>query len=91
MSIILPKDLEEILRARSASEAEIEAFLRAAVTEKLRAEPAPVEPPAEPLGPYSRAYEMGKHLFGKYDLGREDLAENSETILRDRLDAKHRR
>ena len=55
-------------------------FARAAILEKLEREASKPTP-----------YELGKHLFGRFDSGRDDLATNSEKILREKLRAKHRR
>jgi Arc/MetJ-type ribon-helix-helix transcriptional regulator len=55
-------------------------FVRAAILEKLERE-----------GKKRTPYELGKHLFGRFDSGRDDLATNSEKILREKLRAKHRR
>jgi hypothetical protein len=38
-----------------------------------------------------RLYEVGKNRFGKYGSGRGDLAENAESILRERFRAQARR
>lgn len=37
------------------------------------------------------AYELGKHLFGKFSSGRSDLSVNYKKILREKLRAKHSR
>ena len=54
----------------------------AAELEKLAREPGKNHP---------SAFELGKHLFGKYGSGRSGLSENAEQILREKLRAKHRR
>ncbi len=58
----------------------LSAFVRAAIAEKLERE---VKKPTP--------YELGKHLFGRHGSGRDDLATNSEEILRDMFRAKRRR
>jgi Arc/MetJ-type ribon-helix-helix transcriptional regulator len=55
----------------------LSAFVRAAIAEKLERE-----------GKKPTPYELGKHLFGRHSSGREDLAENSEQILREKFRAK---
>jgi plasmid stability protein len=37
------------------------------------------------------AYELGKHVFGRYSSGRTDLSARSEEIAREKSRAKHRR
>jgi Arc/MetJ-type ribon-helix-helix transcriptional regulator len=54
-------------------------YVRAAIAEKLDRETKKPTP-----------YELGKHLFGRYSSNREDLAENSELILREMFRAKRR-
>jgi len=56
----------------------LSAFVRAAIIEKLERE-----------GKKPTPYELGKHVFGRRS-SREDLAENSERILRERFRAKRR-
>jgi len=58
----------------------VSAFVRAAIAEKLDREAKKPTP-----------YELGKHLFGRYSSDRDDLAENSEAILREMFRAKRRR
>lgn len=69
--------LRRLLKARGSS---LSAFVRAAIAEKLEREAKKPTP-----------YELGKHLFGRYSSDREDLAENSEEILREMFRAKCRR
>jgi predicted DNA-binding protein len=38
-----------------------------------------------------RAWNVGKHLFGRYGSGKGNLARDSERIVREAIDAKHRR
>jgi hypothetical protein len=83
ITVRLPQDIEAQLRARlEAEKQELSAFVREAIAEKLERDDATKKP---------SAYELGKHLFGKYSSGRDDLAENSEQILREMLSAKNRR
>ncbi len=37
------------------------------------------------------AWELGKDLFGKVGSGRSDLSRNRKRIVRDKLNARHRR
>ena len=37
------------------------------------------------------AWELGKDLFGKVGSGRSDLSRNRQQIVRDKLNARHRR
>ena len=37
------------------------------------------------------AWELGKDLFGKVGSGRSDLSRNRKQIVRDKLNARHRR
>ncbi len=37
------------------------------------------------------AWELGKDLFGKVGSGRSDLSQNRKQIVRDKLNARHRR
>lgn len=82
ITVRLPEKLEADLRARlDKLDMGLSEFVRQAIAEKLEREP-----------PESRsAYELGKHLFGKYSSGRSDVSENYEQILREKLRAKHRR
>ena len=84
ITVKLPDKLEAELRARvDAQKLELSEFVRQAIAEKLEREPAAME-----AGRPS-AYELGKHLFGRYESERSDLAENYEQILREKLRAKH--
>ena len=69
--------LRRVLKQKGGT---VSAFVRAAVAEKLDREAKKPTP-----------YELGKHLFGRYSSDREDLAENSEEILREMFRAKCRR
>jgi len=82
ITIRLPAKLEADLRTRLGTRrAKLSDFVRDAIAEKLEREPA--EPPS--------AYDLGKHLFGKYGSGRSDLSTNRKAILTEALRAKHRR
>lgn len=82
ITVRLPKDLEAELRTRLADEdIALSDYVRDAIAEKLRREQERNPSP----------YELGRELFGKYASGRSDLSENAESILRERLLAKHRR
>jgi Arc/MetJ-type ribon-helix-helix transcriptional regulator len=83
ITIRLPDEFEAKLRARlESTDTALSEFVRMAIAEKLEREP-PLEKPS--------AYELGKHLFGKYTSGRDDLAENADAIVREAILAKHRR
>ena len=69
--------LRRLLRQKGGS---LSAFVRAAIAEKLERE-----------GKRPTPYELGKHLFGRYGSGHDDLATNSEEILRDMFRARRRR
>jgi hypothetical protein len=71
-------DLRMVLEAKGITLSE---FVREAIAEKLGREASPPPSPAE----------LGKHLFGRYGSGRDDLASNRKAILAEILDAKHRR
>jgi Arc/MetJ-type ribon-helix-helix transcriptional regulator len=82
ITIRLPDEFEAKLRARlENSDMALSEFVRNAIAEKLEREP-PQDRPS--------AYELGKHVFGKYTSGRPDLAENAEQILKEMFDAKRR-
>lgn len=66
--------LRRLLRHKGGT---VSAFVRAAIAEKLEREAKKPTP-----------YELGKHLFGRYSSEREDLAENSEEILREMFRTK---
>ena len=81
ITVRLPEKLEADLRARlDTLDVDLSEFVRQAISEKLEREPAKS----------TSAYELGKHLFGKYSSGRSDLSQNHERILREKLRAKHR-
>jgi Arc/MetJ-type ribon-helix-helix transcriptional regulator len=83
ITIRLPDEFEAKLRARlENSDIALSDFVRSAIAEKLEREPPPEKP---------SAYELGKHLFGKYSSDRDDLAENADAIVREAVLAKHRR
>lgn len=47
--------------------------------------------PDYPAGDARRAWELGRHVFGKFDSGRSDLSEQHEEHLAEFFRAKHRR
>ncbi|MBU0499481.1 MAG: ribbon-helix-helix protein, CopG family [Gammaproteobacteria bacterium] len=81
ISIRLDKSIEESLRQRLQIDGvSLSDFIRDAIREKLgraEGEPSP--------------YELGKALFGRFGSGRDDLSSRRKTLLREKLDAKHRR
>lgn len=83
ITVRIPDDIEAKLRARlEASDVPLSEFVRMAIAEKLEREPQPES---------KSAYELGKHLFGKYSSGRSDISENADRIVAEIIDAKHRR
>ena len=82
ITVRLPVKVEADLRARlDRTRAGLSDFVREAIAEKLDREPS-----ARPS-----AYEIGKHLFGKYGSGRDDLSTNRRAILDEILAKKHHR
>ena len=80
ITIRLPMKVEADLRARlDAQGIRLSDFVRDAIAEKLEREPA------------ESAYQVGKHLFGKYGSGRHDLSSNRKAILKEILRVKHHR
>lgn len=83
ITVRLTQDIEAKLRLRlEASNVPLSEFVREAIAEKLEREPRPEKP---------SAYELGKHLFGKYASGRSDASENADRIVAEFISAKHRR
>ena len=83
ITVRLPDDLEIALRARlDTTNVALSEFVRQAIAEKLEREPVPEKP---------SAYELGKHLFGRYSSGRTDVSENTRKYVREAIIAKHRR
>jgi hypothetical protein len=81
ISVRLDRELDAKLRAHLAeARLSISRFVRQAIGEKLARECG---------GP--TAYELGKHLFGKYKSGRGDLSVSHEQLLKDRLVGQHHR
>ncbi|MBJ6611998.1 MAG: ribbon-helix-helix protein, CopG family [Candidatus Thiothrix moscowensis] len=81
LSIRLDKTLEESLRRRlQADGISLSDFIREAIRDKLSKEDAKPSP-----------YALGQHLFGRYGSGRDDLSTNRKALLREKLNAKHRR
>ena len=82
ITIRLPTRLAADLRTHlGARRSRLSDFVRDAIAEKLEREPA---------GKLS-AYDLGKHLFGKYGSGRRDLSSNRKAILNEALAVRHRR
>ena len=83
MTVEISDELAAKLREKLADDTTLVEFVRCAVAEKLDREAG---------GPRTaqNAYELGKHLFDKFDSGRDDLSENYEQILREKLHAKRR-
>ncbi|QTR50915.1 ribbon-helix-helix protein, CopG family [Candidatus Thiothrix anitrata] len=81
LSIRLDKTLEESLRRRLQVDGiSLSDFIREAIRDKLSKEDAK-----------PGAYALGQHLFGRYGSGRDDLSTNRKALLREKLNAKHRR
>lgn len=81
LSIRLEKSLEEALRRRLQLDGmSLSDFIREAIREKLTKDDKKPSP-----------YELGQHLFGRYGSGRDDLSTNRKALLREKLNAKHRR
>ncbi len=91
LTVKIPDETEARLHERvSKDELALSEFVLQAIAEKLEREVVAV-PSAEVVQPEKpTAYERGKHLFGKYSSGREDLSENYEAILKEKLRAQHR-
>jgi hypothetical protein len=82
IAIRLPKRLQADLRSYLlARGTRLSDFVRDAITEKLEREQA-----GQPS-----AYDLGKHLFGKYGSGRHNLSSNRKAILDEALRVRHRR
>ena len=87
ITVPLPDEIEAKLRARlGQDDLVLTEFVRQAITEKLQREPDFVAETDKPS-----AYELGKHLFGKYSSGRTDVSENTRKYVREAIIAKHRR
>jgi Arc/MetJ-type ribon-helix-helix transcriptional regulator len=81
ITVKLGEELEIKLRRRIArGDMTLSEFVRGAVAQRLEREP-----------PARTAYELGKHVFGKYSSGKDDLARNHKKYLREKLRAKHGR
>lgn len=84
LTIRLPEALETQLRSRLEAEgAKLSDFVRTAIAEKLEREPAK----------HSRAYELGKDVFGCYEFGHPDDSSRArrKELIGEHLDAKHHR
>ena len=77
-TIKISDELAAKLRERLTDDTAMAEFVQLAVAEKLDRD-ATVPLTAQ------NAYELGGHLFGKFGSGREDLSENYEKILREKL------
>lgn len=92
ITVRLPDELEAELRAKlgvqqiDPEDAQLLEFVRQAIAEKLAHEPAIGQRTGKPS-----AYELGKHLFGKYSSGRTDVSVNKKKYVREAILAKHRR
>ena len=73
----LERKLEQAAEQEGISRTE---FLRRCLQERLEGE--------QPKELKRSAYELGKHLFGKYSSDRSDLARRSEEIVREKIHAK---
>jgi len=83
LTVRLPDGLESQLREKlNAEDIKASDFVRAAIAEKLAREPV-----KKKLSPW----ELGKDVFGKYDLGDPDLSTNRKAIIAEYLNAKHAR
>jgi len=82
ISIRLDPATEAALRRRLlADQRSLSDFVREAIQEKLR-----VDEPETPT-PWS----IGEPLFGRYSSGEGDRSQRRKELLKERLDAKHRR
>jgi Arc/MetJ-type ribon-helix-helix transcriptional regulator len=79
LTVRLGKKLELDLRARLPDDETISEFVRKAIADRLQKEAPKKKTP----------YELGKHLFGKFDSGRSDLSTRSKEIYREKMKAKH--
>jgi Arc/MetJ-type ribon-helix-helix transcriptional regulator len=85
LTVRLPDELETQLREKlEAEDIKASDFVRAAIAEKLAREPVKKKKKLSP-------YDLGKHLFGKYDLGDPDMSTNRKALIAEYLDAKHAR
>jgi len=80
--------LNEQLERKLEAAAEQEGISRTEFVRRCLEQRLEDEPPREPK---PSAYELGKHLFGKYSSGQSDLAERSEEIFREKIHAKKNR
>lgn len=91
ITVRLPDEIEAKLRERlGKDDLVLTEFVRQAITEKLeKSSPQPDSKP-EPATALPSTRDKGQNPFGRYSSGREDLSENYEEILREKLRAKHR-
>jgi predicted DNA-binding protein len=81
ISIRLDPDTEDALRRHLAAEGvALSAFVREAIRDKL----AHAEEPSTP-------YATGAALFGRFASGDSDRSTRRKALIRERVDAKHRR
>lgn len=82
VSLRLDDALEAELRRRLVRDGiPLSDFVRQAIREKLaRDDAGPVDP-----------YTVGQSLFGRHASGEQDRSQRRKQIVRERLDAKHRR
>lgn len=87
--IPLPEDVEAKLRERvGADDIVLSEFVRQAITEKLARTD---HTSAVEVQSSSSGAGAASSPFGRYSSGREDLAEDYEQILREKLRAEHSR
>jgi len=74
--------LAKLRKSLGSDEEAMSDFASQAIREKLAREPAAAPKPS--------AYELGKHLFGKYDSGRSDISERADEVVGQIVREKHR-
>ncbi|MGH6814679.1 MAG: DUF6290 family protein [Hyphomicrobiaceae bacterium] len=87
ISVRIDEDMEARVRRLLAEHGgSLSDFVRQAIAEKLdREAKKPIADEANPS-----PYEIGKHLFGKYKSGIDDLGSNHEKYLRKKFRIKQR-
>ena len=81
ISVRLDQDTENALRSQLRErDLPLSEFVREAIREKLERLPTPSTP-----------YELGATLFGRERSGQSDRSLRRKTMIRERIDAKHRR
>jgi Arc/MetJ-type ribon-helix-helix transcriptional regulator len=82
VSLRLDEALEAELRRRLARNGiPLSDFVRQAIREKLARDAESADDP----------YTLGQHLFGRHASGERDRSQRRKQIVRERLDARHRR